>query len=414
MKFLHISDLHFGKIIHGVSLLEKGDQPFWTERFLELAREEKPQAVLIAGDVYDRAVPSGEATQLFSRLLTELAAAGIPVLISAGNHDSAERLSFAADLLAHDRIYISRPLQQGAELTHVTLQDEYGPVTVWLMPYLFPSLVGRVLGREDIHDMETAVRSLLEAQGIDTTQRNVILAHQYVTENGQDPRRGGSESMVGGVGQIDYHVFDGFEYAALGHIHASYPVGRPGVRYAGSPLCYHFEETKQQKKGPILVTLGEKGREAETEVRLIPPLHPMREIRGPWEEIRDAETREERREEYLRVVLTDRKMLPEYYDYFKTLAESRGSILMAMTSEYEAVRGGLEGASLKQIREKPLEALFADFYAERHGGEGPEEQDLELLTALGEIVRNADVSAEAAAEDVEKALKFLDGQEEKA
>ncbi len=414
MKFLHISDLHFGKVIHGISMLEQGDQPFWTEKFLELTREISPDAVLIAGDVYDRAFPSGEATQLFSRLLTELSEEKIPVLICAGNHDSAERLSFAAELLARQNVHISRPLQQGAKLTRVTLRDAFGPVNFYLMPYLFPSLAARALGEKEFRDTESAVRALLEAQGIDFTQRNVILAHQYVTENGQDPRRGGSESMLGGVGQIDFHVFDGFEYAALGHIHAAYPVGRRGVRYAGSPLCYHFEETKQQQKGPVLVTLGEKGTEAETEVRLIPPLHPMREIRGPWEEIREAETRSGRREEYLRVVITDRKMLPEHYDYFHTLAEARGSVLMAMTSEYQAFRGGAEGATLRQIREKPLEQLFLDFYAERHGGEGPAEKDRELLTALGKIVRGADTSGEVAEEDVEQALKILDGQEEKA
>ena len=161
-----------------------------------------------------------------------------------------------------------------------------------------------------------AVRALLERQPIDFTQRNVLVAHQNVTANGAEVERGGSESMIGGVGQIDYRCFDGFDYVALGHIHAACAVGRDTVRYAGSPLCYHFNEARQPEKGPVLVTLGEKGTPVQIEVVKIPPLHPMRELRGALQELREAELAQPRRNEYLRLVLTDQRLTPEVSSFF--------------------------------------------------------------------------------------------------
>ncbi len=269
MKFLHLADLHFGKSIYGVSLLEKGDQPVWVERFLQLVCEIQPDVIVIAGDVYDRSSPSGEAVALLDSMITDLAEKEIPVIIVAGNHDSGQRLSFGGSLLAKQRIHISGVLSK--ELPCVTLSDQEGPVNFWLMPYIFPSLVAQRLEDESIRDYDTAVRRLLELQKIDFSQRNVLIAHQNVTANGQESTRGGSESMVGGVGQVDYSVFEGFDYVALGHIHSSYPVGRETIRYAGSPLCYHFNETKQPVKGPILVELGAKGTLPNIETKSIEP-----------------------------------------------------------------------------------------------------------------------------------------------
>ncbi|MBQ5754235.1 MAG: exonuclease subunit SbcD, partial [Oscillospiraceae bacterium] len=203
MKFFHLADLHFGKNLHGLSLLESGDQPFWVDRFLELAAAEKPDAVVIAGDVYDRGLPPGPAVELLSRMLTALAEMDIPVLLIAGNHDSVQRLGFAAPLLARQKLYIAPPLTAQKELMHVTLQDAHGPVTFWLMPYLFPALAAQALGRPDIRDYDAAVRAVLAAQPVDFEQRNVIIAHQNVTAGGAEGPRGGSETMVGGVGQVE-------------------------------------------------------------------------------------------------------------------------------------------------------------------------------------------------------------------
>ena len=167
----------------------------------------------------------------------------------------------------------------------MSLTDEHGPVDFWLLPYLFPALAAEALGTE-LRDYDAAVRAVLAAQPLDPTRRNVLLAHQNVTAGGAEGERGGSESAVGGVGQVEYTAFDAFDYAALGHIHAGYPVGRPAVRYAGSPLCYHFNETKQAAKGPLLVELGAKGSPVTVTLLPIEPLHRLRVLEGAYEALR--------------------------------------------------------------------------------------------------------------------------------
>lgn len=306
MKFFHLADLHFGKSLHGFSLIDQGDQPDWVCKFLELVDETKPDAVCIAGDVYDRSVPSREAVELLDKLLTELSERGIAVLLIAGNHDSGPRLNFASALLKKQNVYIAGNVEK--EIRHVELQDEYGPVTFWLLPYLFPAAVEEALGQEDgeLRSYDAAARALLNAQNVDFTKRNVLIAHQFVLEGEHAPEAGGSETMVGGVGQIDCSAFDGFDYVALGHIHRPQIIGRETVRYAGSPMCYHFSELGW-KKGPLLVEIGEKGSALRTQLFELPALHPMREIRGLFSEIMESEKESAARGEYIRCVLTDRK-----------------------------------------------------------------------------------------------------------
>ncbi len=413
MKFLHLADLHFGKSIHGVSLLENGDQSAWVCRFLKLVKELRPDALLIAGDVYDRSAPSGDAVALLDSMLTSLAEAGLPILMIAGNHDSGQRLSFGGRLLAKQNLHISGVLSK--ELAHVTLSDQDGPVTFWLMPYVFPALAAQTLEDETIRDYDTAVRKLLACQNIDFSERNVLVAHQNVTADGKEAVRGGSESMVGGVGQVDFHAFDGFDYVALGHIHSSYPIGRKAVRYAGSPLCCHFEETRQPARGPLLVELGAKGADPQITVQAIPPLHPMREIRGAWEEIRDKELQNASRGEYLRVVLTDRRITPEIAAFFRSLFKGRDSILMELVSEYAPFGEVSAVPEAGAAAEKTIEELFADFYAERCSGQAPSPQELTLLQFAGERLRHAapaDGRQAPAMQDVEALLTFTLKQEE--
>ena len=411
MRFIHLADLHFGKTIHGVSMLENGDQGCWVDRFLALADEKKPDAVVIAGDVYDRSAPSGDAVELLSRMLTGLSERGIPVMMTAGNHDSAQRLAFAGSLLARQGLHISRPLFGTDKLERVTLRDEDGPVSFTLMPYVYPALIAQALGEENLRDYDAAVRALLERQEINFDERNVLIAHQNVTSGGTEAVRGGSESMIGGVGQVDFRCFDGFDYVALGHIHAAGAVGRESVRYAGSPLCYHFNETRQPEKGPLLVELDPKGTEARVETLPIPPLHPMRELRGPFEELREAELAVPRRGEYLRLVLTDRRISPEVSAFFDDLFRSRGSILMERCSEYDPWREGESAPSSGAPEQKSICALFGEFFSERSDGEEPSEEDLALLSYAEELTQRAETHAKPAAEDVGRILAFIARQE---
>ena len=414
MRFLHLSDLHFGKSIHGVSLLENGDQPYWAEKLLELIRDTRPDAVVIAGDIYDRSAPSGAAVELLDRMLTEIADLGIPVMLVAGNHDSGRRLAFASGLLARQKLHIAGVLSPTKILDHVTLTDEHGPVTFWLMPYVFPALAAQVLEDDGIRDYDAAVRRLLAAQEVDFSERNVLVAHQNVTAGGAEAVRGGSESMIGGVGQVDFTAFDGFDYAALGHIHASCPVGRESVRYAGSPLCYHFNETRQPAKGPLLVTLGAKGETPEIETVHLPSLHPMRELRGGFEELRDRELAAKTRGEYLRIVLTDRRVTPEIAAFFRELAAARGSVLMELVSEYRPFADAAEATGRDAAKDKSVEELFADFCAERCGGDLLSESDAELLRRAAELQRHAPHRTAPEPAEVERLLAFLLEQEAQA
>ncbi len=412
MRFLHLADLHLGKILHGISLLESGDQADWIRRFLALCRELRPDAVLIAGDVYDRSAPSGDAVELLNQFLSSLAELQIPVLLTAGNHDSGQRLGFLHELLGREGVHIAGTLPKGGKLPCVTLRDEWGPVRFWLMPYVFPALAAQALEDDTIRDYDTAVRRLLQAQDVDFTERNVLIAHQNVTANGQEAERGGSETMVGGLGQVDASAFAGFSYVALGHIHAACPVGKESIRYAGSPLCYHFHETNQPPKGPVLVELRAPGEEAEIRRLQIPALHPLREARGGWEELRETETARDSRGEFLRVVLTDSRVTPEIGDFFRELARARDSRVLEITSEYSPFGG--ESAAVSQQREQSVEELFARFYTERCGGEEPAEEDLALLRFAGERLRCRESSGSDEQRDIDALLAFLEEQEVEA
>ena len=403
MRFLHLADLHLGKMLCGVSLLENGDQRYWVEQLLKHIEQQRPDAVVIAGDVYDRQSPSGAAVQLFSHMVTSIAALGIPVLIAAGNHDSGERLSCFRELLAQQNVYISGVVSR--EIPHVTLHDSFGPVTFWLMPYTYPAAVSRLLEDASIRDYDTAVRRLLADQKVDFTLRNVLVAHQNVTRGGVEGPRGGSESMVGGVGQVDCHAFDGFDYVALGHIHASYAVGRESVRYAGSPLCYHFDEVRQPPKGPLLVELGAKGAEISIQRLDIAPLHPMRELRGTFEQVM-AEASCAGCGEYVKVVLTDQPMTPEISAALDALFQSKDSILMERGSEFRRFTGQGRERELHELEEKRVEELFADFYTDRANG-APDDGDIALLQYAAELLRNSEAGEDGRYIDPGLADKLL-------
>ncbi len=401
MRFFHLADLHLGKCIHGYSLIEMGDQPYWIEQLLKKAEQLKPDAVLIAGDVYDRAVPSKEAVDLFDELLTKLAKRNLPVFIIAGNHDSGSRLAFADRLLCHQGIYIDGKVKK--EISCVTLEDTYGPVHFWMLPYFFPAAVNVILNRDDLKDYDSAMRALLEGQNIDFSERNVILSHQFVVSGGEKPKLGGSETTVGGIGQIDSSVFDKFDYAALGHIHNAQSMGREQVRYAGSPLSYHFSELGQ-KKGLTVVELGEKGK-VQVRVEEMPALHEMCEISGTLEEILQSDVK---KNSYVRAVMKQEFLPPQAVETLRMYFESKNCILMEAVRDVSGERNNCKDREKKDIRTLSLEELFADFYSYQKNGSLPDGEGEKLISFAAEQTRNGCLSDETEKERRQAAIHLIE------
>lgn len=382
MKFFHLADLHLGKSIHGYSLIEMGDQPFFIEQILKKAEELSPDAILISGDIYDRAVPSKEAVKLFDDFLTKLAEMKIPVLMIAGNHDSGSRLSFGDKLLCHQGIYIAGEVKK--EISCVTLQDSYGTVNFWLVPYLFPAAVNVIMGRDDLKDYDGAMRALLENQSINFEERNIILAHQFVVAGAEKPSMGGSETTVGGIGQIDAEVFESFDYTALGHIHNAQRMGSEKVRYAGSPLCYHFSETGQ-KKGLTVVELHEKGNLKIT-VEELEVLHHMQEVSGTMDELLQTKVEEN---SYVRAVIRQELLPPQAVELLRNYFKTQNAVLMEVVRDFTFRRTTGGKMESKDVRTCSLEELFVEFYRNQYDGAFPEQHLEKLISFAAEQVRNS-------------------------
>ena len=297
MKLLHLSDLHLGKRVNEFSMLE--DQKYILNQILQIVTNEQVNTVLIAGDVYDKSVPSAQAVTLFDDFLTRLEALECTVLLIAGNHDSPERLAFGAHLLQKSRVYLS-PVFDG-RLTCCTLNDEYGPLDVWLMPFLKPSVVRPFYPEDTMESYQDAAAVVLRSNPPHQGRRSILVAHQFVT----GAKTGGSEELsVGGAENIDAALFAAYDYVALGHIHSPQRVGRETVRYCGSPLKYSLSEARGTKS-VTLITFNQPG---EIDIKLCPltPLHDLRTIRGTYDEV-TARTFYEgtATDDYLHITLTD-------------------------------------------------------------------------------------------------------------
>ena len=405
MKLIHLSDLHLGKRVNEFSMLE--DQKYILREILGIIEAEQPDGVIIAGDVYDKAIPPAEAVALLDEFLVRLAGMKQEVFVISGNHDSAERIAFGSRLMQQSGIHLS-PVFSG-RIAPVVLKDAEGEAHVWMLPFVKPVDVRRAYPEEEITDYTDAVRTVIRHMETDPSVRNVLVAHQFVT----GAVRSESEDVsVGGMDNVDASVFDGFDYVALGHIHSAYAVGRDTVRYAGSPLAYHFNETRQPVKGPLLVTLAEKDGTPLIERQEIEPLHRMREIRGTYDEVRkDAEaTRWEM--EYLKIILTDTRITSGIADFLRDTARAHGSEVMELTSEYHLFEGDATLSGSGELREKPVEELFADFYTQRRQGVEPEKEDLDLMALVGEMTRSMTAGAgEPEEKDFRRILDFVLEQE---
>ncbi|MDR1262093.1 MAG: exonuclease SbcCD subunit D [Oscillospiraceae bacterium] len=303
MKFLHLADLHVGKVVNGFAMLD--EQKYIFSQIVECIRAEKPDAVLIAGDVYDRPVPGADAVVLFDEFLTDLAETGVTVMLVSGNHDSPERLSFASRLLRDRRLYLCGT-RSDAPL-RVPLEDEYGDVCFWLMPFIKPAFLRSDVGADHIHieSYSDAFDAVLSRGDIDYSRRNVLVSHQFFMSVGIEPLRADSEmNPVGGLDAIDASLISGFDYAALGHLHMAQNVGKDSIRYAGSPLKYSFSEWRREKT----ITIVEIRQKGDVAISVLPlkPRHDMRVIKGRISDLLDESVVSQGdKYDYIHVILTD-------------------------------------------------------------------------------------------------------------
>lgn len=356
---MHLADLHLGKRVNGFSMME--DQEYILNRILEIMEEEQPDGLLIAGDVYDKTIPPAEAVRLMDDFLTAVAAKRVPVFLISGNHDSAERVAFGHQLMQGSGIWIS-PVYDGT-IRHHTLEDRWGEVNIYLIPFLRPSVVRSFFPDVEIEDYTDALRTIIEDLQVDTSRRNVVLAHQFVTAAGALPETCDSEQLsVGGLDRVDGSVFNPFDYTALGHLHGPQRVGSETIRYAGSPLKYSFSELHQKKS----VTVAELRAKGETEIRQIPlqPRREMTELRGTFEEIlEEARKKGEPQTDYYHMILTDET---DVVDALSRLREYYPNIML-LDYDNRRTRSQKEVEQLDRVEERTPGELFAALYEQQNG-----------------------------------------------
>ena len=350
MKLIHLSDLHIGKRVGEVSMIE--DQEYILDRILEIIDEESAHAVLIAGDVYDKSVPSAEAVTLFDKFLYALSQRKVPVLIISGNHDSPERLAFGSRMMEEGGIHIC-PVYDGVTKC-VTLSDEYGDVHFHLLPFIKPVHVRRCFPDEQIETYTDACRVAVSHMDIDPEKRNVLLTHQFVTGSITCESE---EISVGGTDNVDAAVFDAFDYVALGHIHGPQNIGSSRIRYCGTPLKYSFSE-EHHHKSVTVAELGEKG-DLRLQLRPLIPCRDMRSIRGTFEELSDRLFYSASdKEDYLHAILTDEEDVPEAMGRLRVIYPN----LIKLTYDNTRTRTSHIIDSAEDVhRKSPLE-LFEELY----------------------------------------------------
>ncbi len=361
MKFFHISDLHIGKRVNGFSMLE--DQRWILGQILELAGEEQPDGVLIAGDLYDKQLPSAEAVQLVDDFLYGFVERGIPVFAVSGNHDSAERVAYGARMLERSGLYLSRVFD--GTLQCVPFVSKSGErAAIYLLPFVRPSSVRRFFPDEEITTTQQAVEEILEHTELSKDCVNILVMHQFMLGAVSCESE---ELSVGGSDQVDASLTEAFDYVALGHLHGPQRVGRETARYCGSPLKYSFSEATQKKS----VTVVEIGSENCVKIRTLPltPLHDLREIRGPIGELLSPEVAAAANpEDYLHVTLTDEG---EVLDAIGRLRAVYPNIMRLDFARKESQE--LHEEELR-LGEKSPQELFAEFFEKQYGTALTEEQ----------------------------------------
>lgn len=363
MKLIHLSDLHLGKRVNEFSMLE--DQQYILTEILHIMDEEQPDGVLIAGDVYDKTVPSAEAVALLDDFLVRLAKRDLQIFLISGNHDSPERMAFGGRLMEGSGVHLA-PVYDG-RVSPITLTDAYGTVNFYLLPFVKPAHVRRCFPEQEITTYTDALAAAIEAMGVDQTGRNVLVTHQFVTGAA---RCDSEELSVGGTDNVDVSVFDPFDYVALGHIHGPQRVGRETVRYCGTPLKYSFSEAGHQKS----VTVVELEAKGSVSVRTVPlvPLRDLVELRGTYEELtfRGVYEGTSYQKDYVHITLTDEEDVPDAMRKLQIIYPN----LMKLDYDNRRTRAGacLDGAEDAE-QKSPLE-LLEEFYEKQNGQPMGEEQ----------------------------------------
>lgn len=355
MKLLHISDLHIGKKFRETDFTQ--DQIHILNEIIEITDTEKPDGIIIAGDVYDRSVPPAGAVNIFDDFLTRLEMRNIHVFIISGNHDSPERLNYGKEILGKNRIYIAGTFK--GELEKIVLEDEYGPLNMYLLPFIKPSVVSNYHRESNIESYETAAKLVIDAANIDISQRNILTAHQFVTNAGVEPEKSDSEVLsIGGLDNIDASVFDSFDYVALGHIHRPQKMGRDEVRYCGTPLKYSFSECNH-KKSITCMEIKEKGNITITQI----PLHPVRDMRVIKDKLEnllhDSKHIGKNCEDYIHAIITDEE---DIYDPIGKLRTVYPNILLLEVENTKTSMNENSKSSASDVENKSPMDLFVEFY----------------------------------------------------
>lgn len=372
MRFLHLADLHIGKRVNGFSMIE--DQKFVFEQVYNVIENEKIDGIIMAGDIYDKPVPSAEAVKLFDEMLTRLVSINLPIFVISGNHDSAERIGFGSDILSAAKVYMSRVYN--GNLQKIELEDDYGKINVYLLPFIKPATVKNIYKEAEIKDYDDALECVLSQEKIDETKRNVIVSHQFVTGA---MRSESEEVSVGGLDNVSVENYEAFDYVALGHIHRAQQMGRESARYAGTLLKYSFSEEKHNKSMTI-VDLKEKG---NIEIKEIPvkPLHDLKTIKGKFSKITSEEFYKElKKEDYYRAVLTDED------DILNAIGKLKSIYPNLMSMEYDNTRtrsySDVDNVETGEAK-SPLD-YFEEFFEKQNGRKMSEKQRDYLLEILGE------------------------------
>lgn len=382
MKIIHTSDLHIGKNVNGFSMIE--EQRHVLGQICDVVRQQKPDAVLIAGDVYDKSVPSAEAVQLFDEFLTNLSESATPdahIFIISGNHDSPERIAFGAQIMGRQNIHLS-PVYKG-DVKPVIISDKDGPVAFYMLPFIKPVLIRHFFENEEINTYTDAMRLAIAKMNIDKSIRNVLICHQFVTNA---VRSESEETIVGGLDNVDAQVFADFDYVALGHLHRPQSCERPTIRYSGSPLKYSFSEVNDDKT----ITIAYMNADGDVEFDFTPtsPLHDLVDLRGTYNELTALQfydSRPELRENYVRVTLTDENDIPDAINKLRTIYHNIMEVL------YDNKRTRTKSIVVNNIdatkQKTPIE-LFAEFYEMQNGESSLTAEQQSFINEIMERVQN--------------------------